>query len=471
MALCLFNTLTQRVEEFTPLEDQSVRMYTCGPTVYHYVHIGNLRTFVFQDILRRYLLYKGYKLHHVMNITDVEDKIITAAAEQGLEIGEYTKTYTDAFLEDMEALRIQRPDVMPRATDHIPEMLELIERLSGQGLTYQREGSIYFRIDRFPGYGKLSGIDPKELASGGRQDADEYGKENPRDFVLWKAPRPGEAYWDSDLGPGRPGWHLECSTMSMKYLGESFDIHCGGVDLVFPHHENEIAQSEAATGNPFVKYWIHGSHLVVDGEKMSKSKGHFYTLRDLVEKGYSPLAIRYLLSCVRYRTQLNFTFEGLVQAASAVERADTFLQKVREIPADCPGDEGVQEQIREAREGFEAGLDTDLNTAEALGALFSLIRSTNPLLEEASVGAEQKHEILQLFSDANQVFDVFAVEGNQLEDEGVQELINEREEARARRNYARADEIRDELARQGIILEDKGDGTRWKRSDSALAPK
>ena len=465
MALRLFNTLTQRVEEFAPLENQSVRMYTCGPTVYHYVHIGNFRTFIFQDILRRYLLYKGYKLNHVMNITDVEDKIITAAAEQGLEIGEYTKTYTEAFLEDMEALRIQRPDLMPRATDHIPEMVELIQRLSGQGLTYEREGSIYFRIDRFPGYGKLSGIDPKELTAGGRQDADEYSKENPRDFVLWKAPKPGEAYWDSDLGPGRPGWHLECSSMSMKYLGESFDIHCGGVDLIFPHHENEIAQSEGATGNPFVKYWIHGAHLIVEGEKMSKSRGNFYTLRDLLEKGYSPLAIRYLLSSVRYRTQLNFTLEGLGQATSAVARANNFLQKTREIPANRPANDRVQEQIREAREGFEKGLDNDLNTAEALGALFTLIRRANPLLEEASVGAEQKHEILELFSAANQVFDVFEVEGNQLEDERVQELINQREDARRRRDYTRADEIRDQLAGQGITLEDTREGTRWKRSN------
>ena len=468
MALRLFNTLTQRVEEFIPLDGHSVRMYTCGPTVYHYVHIGNLRTFVFQDILRRYLLYRGYELNHVMNITDVEDKIITAAAEQGLEIGEYTNTYTAAFLEDMDALRIRRPDVMPKATDHIPEMLELIERLSDQGLTYERKGSIYFRIDRFPDYGKLSGIDPKELAPGGRQDADEYSKENPRDFVLWKAARPGEAYWDSDLGPGRPGWHLECSAMSMKYLGDSFDIHCGGGDLIFPHHENEIAQSEGATGDPFVKYWIHGSHLIVDGEKMSKSKGNFYTLRDLVQKGYNPLAIRYLLSSVRYRTQLNFTFEGLVQAASAVERTNNFLQKIREIPADRPGDESLREHISEAREGFEQGLDNDLNTAEALGALFTLIRRANPLLEKASVGARHMQEILELFRDANQVFDVFEVEGNQLEDEGVQELINEREEARGRRDYARADEIRDQLAGEGILLEDTAEGTRWKRSNPRM---
>ena len=465
MAFRLFNTLTQRVEEFTPLEDRSVRMYTCGPTVYHYVHIGNFRTFVFQDILSRYLLYKGYQLKHVMNITDVEDKIITEAAEQGLEISDYTKTYTEAFLEDMEALRIQRPDLMPRATDHIAEMLELIQRLTAEGLTYEREGSIYFRIDRFPDYGKLSRIDLQEVPSGGRQDADEYSKENPRDFVLWKASKPGEAFWDSDLGPGRPGWHLECSTMSMKYLGESFDIHCGGVDLIFPHHENEIAQSQGATGHPFVKYWVHGAFLIVDGEKMSKSSGNFYTLRDLLEKGYSPLAIRYLLASVRYRTQLNFTFEGLGQAASALERANNFLQKVREIPTDRLPDDGVQAQIREAREGFESGLDSDLNTAEALGALFTLIRQANPLLEEASVGSAQKDEILELFRDANRVFDVFEIEGNRVEDETVQALINEREEARKRRDYARSDEIRAELAEQGIVLEDTGEGTRWKRAN------
>ena len=464
MALRLFNTLTQRVEEFAPLEDRRVRMYTCGPTVYHYVHIGNFRTFVFQDILRRYLLYKGYELSHVMNITDVEDKIITEAARQGLELGDYTKTYIEAFLEDMEALRIQRPNLMPRATDHIPEMIELIGRLSAQGLTYEREGSIYFRIDRFPGYGKLSRIDPQELTSGGRQDADEYSKENPRDFVLWKAGKPGEAFWESDLGPGRPGWHLECSTMSMKYLGESFDLHCGGIDLIFPHHENEIAQSEGATGHPFVKYWIHGAHLVVDGEKMSKSSGNFYTLRDLLEKGYGPLAIRYLLASVRYRTQLNFTFEGLGQAASALERANNFLQKVREIPADRSGDPGVQEQIRQAREGFESGLDSDLNTAEALGALFTLIRSLNLRLEESAVGAAEKEGILELFRDANQVFDVFDVAGNRLEDETVQALINERETARSRRDYTRADELRHQLAEQGIVLEDTGGGTRWKRA-------
>ncbi len=463
MPLRLFNSLSQQTEDFVPLQGRSVRMYTCGPTVYDYVHIGNLRTFVVQDILRRYLLYRGYEVTHVMNITDVEDKIIAGAAQQGVEIGEYTEPYTRGFLEDMETLRIGQPDLMPRATEHVPEMLELIERLSSKGLTYERQGSIYFRIGGFPGYGRLSGIDVEQVPAEGRQDADEYSKENPRDFVLWKARKDTEAYWDSELGQGRPGWHLECSTMSMKYLGESFDIHCGGVDLIFPHHENEIAQSEGATGEPFVKYWIHGAHLIVNGEKMSKSQGNFYTLRDLLDQGYDPLPIRYLLSSVRYRTQLNFTLDGLQQAASALDRANNFLQKVREIPDDRRGEDRVQTQIEEARRDFKAAMDNDLNTAEALGALFTLVRGVNPALENSLVGGSQRDEILDLFAAANQIFDVFDGGEEELPDESVEALIREREESRKKRDFSRADEIRDELANQGIVLEDTRDGTRWKR--------
>ena len=352
---------------------------------------------------------------------------------------------------------------MPRATEHVPEMLELIERLSSKGLTYERQGSIYFRIGGFPGYGRLSGIDVEQVPAEGRQDADEYSKENPRDFVLWKARKDTEAYWDSELGQGRPGWHLECSTMSMKYLGESFDIHCGGVDLIFPHHENEIAQSEGATGEPFVKYWIHGAHLIVNGEKMSKSQGNFYTLRDLLDQGYDPLPIRYLLSSVRYRTQLNFTLDGLQQAASALDRANNFLQKVREIPDDRRGEDRVQTQIEEARRDFKAAMDNDLNTAEALGALFTLVRGVNPALENSLVGGSQRDEILDLFAAANQIFDVFDGGEEELPDESVEALIREREESRKKRDFSRADEIRDELANQGIVLEDTRDGTRWKR--------
>ena len=464
MPLKLFNTLTQKVEEFVPIKGRTVRMYTCGPTVYDYVHIGNLRTFIVQDILRRYLVHCNYEVMQVMNITDVEDKIIAGAAEQGIEIEKYTEPYKCAFLEDMKTLKIGKPQLMPQATDHVPEMLDLIKCLTRKGLTYERNGSIYFRIGGFPDYGRLSGIDIERLSEKGQQDSDEYAKENPRDFVLWKKRKPGEAYWDSKLGRGRPGWHLECSAMSMKYLGENFDIHCGGIDLIFPHHENEIAQSEGATGKPFVKYWIHSAHLIVAGEKMSKSRGNFYTLRDLLGKGYASRSIRYLLASVRYRTQLNFTLDGLHQAAKSLERVSNFLQKVRKVSSDQEGSEKAQEHIEQASNGFKEAMDNDLNTAKALGVLFTLIRKINPSLENGLVGASQKNEILELFTNVDQIFDVFEMDKKELQDQKVQKLIMEREEARKRQDYNRADEIRDELASLGIILEDTQAGPRWKRS-------
>ena len=438
-------------------------MYTCGPTVYDFVHIGNLRTFVFQDILRRYLIYKGFELTHVMNITDVEDKIIAAAADQEMGIEAYTEKYTKAFLEDMETLHIEQPDAMPRATDHIPDMVELINRLADRGLTYQRDGSTYFRIDRFPDYGKLARLDPNEVSSGIRCDVDEYSKEDSRDFVLWKARKPGEFHWDNSLGPGRPGWHVECSAMSMKYLGESFDIHCGGMDLIFPHHENELAQSEGATGRPFVKYWVHSAHLIVDGEKMSKSRGNFYTLRDLLERGFGAVAIRYLLASVRYRTQLNFTFEGLAQASQSVQRVNDFLQKVREISDQNSEDESLGERLSVAREGFENGMDNDLNTSKALAALFVFIREVNPLLEKGDLGSSDKQAILEFFSSVNTVFASFQVEEEGIDDDQISGLITEREQARLNEDYRRADEIRQQLEKAGIVLEDTKAGTRWKK--------
>ncbi len=462
MALKLFNTLTQQVEELKPLQDGQVRMYTCGPTVYHFVHIGNFRTFVFQDILRRYILYRGFELLHVMNITDVEDKIIAHAQEEGVSIQEYTRRFEQAFLEDMQTLRIQKPELMPRATEHIPEMLDLVRRLEKNGHTYQRDGSLYFSIGSFSDYGKLSRVDLSQVDTEAGEE-DEYEKDNPRDFVLWKSRRGEEEFWESDFGPGRPGWHLECSAMSMKYLGESFDIHCGGVDLIFPHHENEIAQSQAATGHPFVQTWVHGAHLIVDGEKMSKSKGNFFTLRDLLSQGHSPVALRYLLSSVHYRRQLNFTFAGVEQAQAAVQRVNDFLQRVREVPDDRPGTGGLEELIQQARSGFETGMDNDLNVSEALGALFTLIKEANPRLDEQQVGAADRDSILQLFRDANRVFDVFQVEPQELEDGRIEALIEERYEARRRRDFKRADEIRDQLAGRGILLEDTKEGTRWKR--------
>ena len=416
MALKLYNTLTRRIEEFQPLHPPEVRMYTCGPTVYDFVHIGNFRTFMFQDIVRRYLGYKNFKLRHVMNITDVEDKIIANARKQGVPIGEYTRKYEEGFLEDMATLRIQRPEIMPRATEHIDAMLELVRRLDEKGLTYQGDGSTYYRIADFPGYGRLSGLDAsgENGGRGDRVDDDEYTKENPRDFVLWKAQREGEASWDSAFGPGRPGWHLECSAMSMRYLGESFDIHCGGVDLIFPHHENEIAQSEGATGKPFVRYWLHGAHLIVEGQKMSKSLGNFYTLRDLLERGCDPLALRYLLFSVHYRKQLNFTFEGVEQAESALRRVNDFLLRVREITDETPADPAMTDRIEAARTQFEGAMDDDLNTSAALAALFELIRDGNVALEERRMGAANRDQILEFFRKVNQVFEVFQVEEEHL---------------------------------------------------------
>ncbi len=324
MALQFFNTLTNRLETFQPLDGNTVRMYSCGPTVYDYAHIGNFRTYVFQDILRRYLRYRGYRLDHVMNITDVEDKIIRSSRQAGKSLRDYTDYYIAALEEDTRKLRLERPEHLVRATDHIPEMIEAIQKLSAKGMTYQSDGSVYYRISRFPEYGKLSRLDVSGIRPGARVDVDEYSKTDARDFVLWKAAKPDEPYWESPFGRGRPGWHIECSVMAMKYLGETLDIHSGGVDLVFPHHENEIAQSEAITGKPFVRYWLHAEFLLIEGQKMSKSLGNFYTLRDLLDKGYSPDAVRYLLASVPYRKQLNFTFDALKSSGTAIERLRNF---------------------------------------------------------------------------------------------------------------------------------------------------
>ena len=440
-------------------------MYTCGPTVYDYCHIGNFRTFVFQDLLRRYIKYRGFALKHVMNVTDVDDKIIKAALEADVPIQEFTRPYVEAFFEDMETLRIEKPDLTPFATEHIEEMVELVSRLKENGHTYESEGSTYYSISTFANYGKLSHVDLSESQGAKATDADEYTKENPRDFVLWKAKKEeGEASWETPLGEGRPGWHLECSAMSMKYLGESFDIHCGGVDLVFPHHENEIAQSEAATGEPFVRHWIHSEFLQVEGEKMSKSRGNMYTLRDLIERGCDPLAVRYLLQSVHYRKQLNFTFEGVKRAESALRRIHDFLLRVAEVPDDRPENPDLTRQVADALSDFLGGLDDDLNTSVALGALFELIRSTNTLLDHREVGAANRDQISRLFSQAHQIFAVFEIREQQQADEEITQLIQDREEARRKREFQRADEIRDLLVEKGIVLEDTKAGTRWKRA-------
>lgn len=465
MALRFFNTLTQRVEEFVPLEDNLVRMYTCGPTVYDYVHIGNLRTFTFQDILRRWLRYRGYQLRHVMNITDVDDKIIRNALAQGKHIREYTAVYEKAFLEDAAAMRLERPEFLVRATDHIQDMIEAIVELGRKGYTYQSEGSTYFRIARFPEYGKLSHIDFSGQKIGARVDVDEYDKENARDFVLWKARKDNEPYWEGPLGPGRPGWHIECSVMAMKYLGPTLDIHTGGVDLIFPHHENEIAQSEALTGKPFVRYWLHAEHLLVESQKMSKSLGNFYTLRDLLSRGYRPEAVRYLLASVPYRKKLNFTFDGLRSAAAAIERLRNFQLRLQTEKLPEGTNEAMAARTEQALRAFEEAMDDDLNTAEALAAIFSYIRDANAAMDEGQFREGNRQAALDLLDRFDRIFDVLrpSVTEAELSDEEIQRLIAERAEARKARNYQRADEIRDYLKQKGIIIEDTREGTRWKR--------
>lgn len=458
------NTLSGQIEEFAPLKGDTVGLYCCGLTVYDYGHIGNFRTFVSIDILRRYLKYKGYRLLHVMNFTDVDDKTIRRAREEGVSLRELTDRYIAAFQEDMRTLNLEMPEVTPRATDHIPEMVELVKRLTARGYTYTSEGSIYFRIAAFPEYGKLSKIKLDGIRPGARVDVDEYEKADVRDFVLWKAPKDDdEPRWETEIGVGRPGWHLECSAMSMKYLGETFDIHCGGVDLIFPHHENEIAQSEGATGKPFVRYWLHSEFLLVEGEKMSKSKGNFYTLRDLVAQGYDPMAIRYALLSVPYRKQLNFTFDGLRAAEATLVSLRDFRARLREARCESGSNPAMAEAIGRAAVEFEEGMDNDLNTAQALAALHTLVGEANVALVQGHLRHDDRQRILEWLARIDAVLGVLGPEETMLLDEDVQALIEERARARAERNFARADDIRRLLAERGIILEDTKEGTRWRR--------
>jgi cysteinyl-tRNA synthetase len=463
--LKLTNTLTGNLEPFTPQDGHTVRMYTCGPTVYDFVHIGNLRTFVYEDILRRHLLGKGWALKHVMNITDIDDKIIKRAIETGQDLKSTTAPYTEAFFKDCETLRIERSDVVTPATDYIPEMIDLVNRLLQGGYAYKEGDSVYFRISRFPRYGRLSRLDSRELKDGARIDVDEYEKEEPRDFVLWKAPKhEKEPRWEAPFGAGRPGWHIECSAMAMKQLGETLDIHCGGVDNIFPHHENEIAQSEAVTGKPFSRFWIHGEHLLVDGEKMAKSKGNFYTLRDLLNRGYDPLAIRYLLLSVPYRKQLNFTFEGLDSARSSLGRIKEFLFRLKTTQLKPGRNPALSAALAAAREQLEAALDDDLNTAKALAAVFGLIKEGNIALSEGALLEENRPEILKWFEIVDQRLGIVPVVETLVQgDEKIESLIEQRNEARGRRDFAKADQIKRELLDLGVIIEDTREGTKWRR--------
>jgi cysteinyl-tRNA synthetase len=460
--LRLHNTLSNTEEEFHPLEEGVVRFYTCGPTVYDYAHIGNFRTFVFQDLLRRYLKYRNYRVIHVMNITDVDDKTIQNARARGMTLKDYTTKYTEAFLEDCKMLRIELPDLMPRATDHIPEMVALIRALEEKGYTYRKDGSVYFSISLFPGYGKLSKADFSGAQSGARVDADKYDKENARDFVLWKARKEGEDFWETEIGPGRPGWHIECSAMSMKYLGETFDIHCGGVDLVFPHHENEIAQSECATGKPFVRYWVHPEFLIVEGEKMSKSLGNYFTLQDLLSQGHSPETIRYLLLSVHYRKQLNFTHYGLHQAQASIQRLEDFILRAKEIAKSEEPSPAFQAEVQAARKRFTEAMDADLNTSAALAAIFDFVRFAYQKDSQRALSGGDARVAIDLLMEIDGVLGVLRAQPELL-DEEIAQQIESRQAARRRRDFAEADRIRQWLLSKGIQLEDTREGVRWKR--------
>ena len=461
-----FNTLSRQIEEFQPLEAGKVRMYICGPTVWNFQHIGNFRTFIFADIMRRYLKYKGYELTHVFNLTDVDDRIINEAAKQNSSIDEFTAPFIQYFWEDFDALGLERPEVTPRATQHIPEMIDIIAKLLENGHAYESEGSIYYRISAFPDYGKLSKINFSGNIAGAseRVDTDKYEKEDARDFALWKLVGPDEhPGWDAPFGRGRPGWHIECSAMSMKYLGETFDLHGGGMDLQFPHHENEIAQSEGSTGKLFAKYWIHSEFLKIDDVTMSKSKGNFFTFRDLRDQGYSPLAIRYLLLSVPYRKQLNFTFDGLQGAESTVERLRNFRRLVRDAKTAYGSDQETHQLIEKAVSDFEAAMDDDFNTAAALASIHDLVREINTILANDRLRSDDRAAVLNALSIFDSVLGVFGPEEDQMLEADIEALITERQNARHDRNFARSDEIRDQLAAKGIILEDTRDGVRWKR--------
>lgn len=457
------NTLTRSVELFDPLNPPEVRMYTCGPTVYDFAHIGNFRAYLFEDLLRRYLKYRGYSVMQVMNLTDVDDKTIRGSIAARVPLEEWTRKFKDAFFEDIDMLNVERAEVYPAATEHVDDMVELIKRLQAAGHTYTADGSVYFKISTFPGYGKLAHIDIDELSAGAssRVDADEYEKEDVRDFALWKAwsEEDGDVSWDTDLGRGRPGWHIECSAMSMRYLGDTLDIHTGGVDNIFPHHENEIAQSEAATGKPFVRYWLHCAHLLVDNRKMSKSLGNFYTLRDLFERGYKPMAVRYALISTHYRQPCNFTFDGLEAAGHAVAR----LRELRLRLSECRGDgDDPAALIDDARTGFIEVMDDDLNISGALGVLFDFVREMNRRIDAGQVGTDGAGKAVAFLDEIDTVLGVMGDETADVPPEIV-ELVEQRQAARRDKDFALSDQLRDKIAEAGYTVEDTPDGPRVKK--------
>jgi cysteinyl-tRNA synthetase len=493
MPLRLFNTLSGKVDNFQPIDDRRVRMYACGPTVYDYGHIGNFRTFIAVDLLYRFLRQSGYDVRYVMNITDVDDKIIRNAARDGVTVQQYTAKFQKAFLEDTAALNIQEP-LLVRATEHIPQMADFIAELVKKGFAYRTDdGSYYFRIAKFPAYGKLSKKDFAGMTDGARVDVDEYDKDNARDFALWKSPKPGEASWEASIGPGRPGWHIECSVMSMEQLGESFDLHAGGEDLIFPHHENEIAQSEALSGKQLARYWFHARFLLVEGQKMSKSLGNFFTLRDLVLRGHKPSSIRWLLTQVPYSNQLNFTFDGLKSAASSVEKLRNFRFRLTSTQFPAGANAAMAELASEAITRLKSALDDDLNTAEAQGAIFDMVRKANAAIDAGELRKDDVPQLLGALDKFDEIFDVLKdddqpkmqaildwarAEGRerdispelleiagsaQLSDADVNQKLAAMQAARTARKFKESDAIRAELAAAGIIVENTKDGVRWRR--------
>jgi cysteinyl-tRNA synthetase len=493
MPLRLYNTMSSQIEEFQTLRDKEVRMYACGPTVYDYGHIGNFRTFIAVDLLQRFLRQSGYSVRYVMNITDLDDKIIRNAARDGVSVQQYTAKYEKAFLEDAAMIGIEQPTLV-RATEHIDEMADFVTKLVAKGVAYRTDdGSYYFRIASFPRYGKLSKKDFSGMLDGARVDVDEYDKDSARDFALWKAPKLGEASWDTSIGPGRPGWHLECSVMSMEELGDSFDLHAGGEDLVFPHHENEIAQSESLTGRTFARFWFHVRFLLVEGEKMSKSLGNFFTLRDLVLKGHKPSSIRHLLASVPYRNQLNFTFDGLKQAAVSVERLRNFRQRLAAGSFPVGSNPEMQALAQETIDRMRTSLEDDLNTAQAQAAIFEMVRGANSSLDAGGVKKEDVPPLLAALEKFDEIFAVLkdddaakmqrvfdwapsegrekdistelreAVQTGQLSDADIEKKIAEMGAARTARNFKVSDALRAELTAAGIVIENTKDGVRWHR--------
>lgn len=458
-----FNTLSGSLEEFRPLREGEVRLYTCGPTVYDYPHIGNYRAYLFEDLLKRFLIFYGYKVIHVMNLTDVDDKTIKGARRLGISLQEYTAKYIEAFFEDSQVLRLLPADIYPRATEHIPDMVRMVKGLLEKGFAYYKDGSVYFSIEKFPAYGRLAKINLEELKAGARVDSDEYEKESAHDFALWKKAKEGEPFWETELGPGRPGWHIECSAMSTRYLGPTIDIHCGGIDNIFPHHENEIAQSEAFYGQKFVNYWLHCHHLVVDGEKMSKSRGNFYTLRDLLERGIDPIDLRFFLLSTHYRKMLNFTFDNLEQARASRQRILDFVYELEHRTFAAGSDPDVRRLADRTSAEFRDSLADDLNISAGLAALFEFIREVNSRLARDQIKQEDAILVLQTVSDLDRVLAILPERKEEALPAEILEKIELRQKARKEKNFALADAIREELRQLGLILEDTKEGVRWKR--------